>query len=95
MKERRLSIKLLVTSLFLIVGLSLTSCWSPSEEEIKALEETRAAALEAEKTLQDKKAEADDLQNQVDQKKAELERVKAEQEKVKNAVAERKAADSE
>lgn len=87
MKDRIISVKLLVISLFLIIGLSLSSCgWSPSEEEIQALEETRSAALAAEKTQQEKKAEADNLQSQVDQKKAELEKAKAELEKVKAAV---------
>jgi hypothetical protein len=87
MKDRTLSIKLLVISLFLILGLSLSSCgWKPSEEEIQALEETRSAALDAEKTQQEKKATADNLQTQVDQKKAELEKAKAEKEKVDAAV---------
>jgi len=90
MKEHKFSIKLLVISLFLIIGLSLTSCgWNPSEEEIQTLEETRSAALAAEKTQQEKKAEADDLQSQVDSKKAELEKVKAEKSKVDAAVTER------
>ncbi|KAA3611277.1 MAG: hypothetical protein D8M58_15010 [Calditrichaeota bacterium] len=96
MKEQTFSIKLLVISLFLILGLSLTSCgWKPSEEEIQKLEETRAAALSAEKTQQEKKAEADDLQSQVDSKKAELEKVKAEKAKVDAAVTERHSDDSE
>jgi hypothetical protein len=96
MKERTFSIKLLVISLFLIIGLSLTSCgFSPSEEQIQALEETRSAALDAEKTQQEKKAEADDLQSQVDSKKAELEKAKAEKAKVEAAVAERHSGDSE
>lgn len=74
----------------------MASCgWKASEEEIQTLEETRSAALAAEKTQQDKKAEADDLQRQVDAKKAELERVKAEKEKVTQALEARKADDSE
>lgn len=87
MKKRIMSLKLLVVSAMLILGLSLSSCgWKPSEEEIRTLEETRAAALDAEKAHQEKKAEADDLQRQVDQKKAELEKAKAEKEKVNAAV---------
>ena len=71
MKDRTISIKLLVISLFLIIGLSLSSCgWKPSEEEIQALEETRSAALDAEKTQQEKKAE-------LEKAKAELEKVNA------------------
>ncbi len=89
MKIFNLSLRRAVLSLFIIIGLSLTSCgWKPSEEEINTLEETRAAALAAEKTQQEKKAEADALQRQVDAKKAELERVKAEKEKVRKALAE-------
>ena len=58
MKKRTFSIKLLVLSVFLILAFSLTSCgWKPSEEEIQTLEETRSAALAAEKSHQDKKAE--------------------------------------
>jgi hypothetical protein len=87
MKKQIFSIKLLVISAILILGLSLNSCgWKPSEEEIQTLEETRSAALDAEKAYQDKKSEADDLQRQVDQKKAELEKVKAEKAKVDAAV---------
>ncbi|RMH61750.1 MAG: hypothetical protein D6677_11115 [Calditrichaeota bacterium] len=82
--------------LLLVLGLSLTSCgWKASEEEIQTLEETRAAALDAEKAYQDKKAEADDLQRQVDAKKAELKKAQAEKEKVSKAVEARKAADGE
>ena len=96
MKEHTFSIKLLVISIFLILGLSLTSCgWKPSDEEIQSLEETRSAALDAEKTQQEKKAVADDLQSQVDSKKAELEKVKAEKLKVDAAVTERQSDDSE
>ena len=96
MKERTFSIKLLVISLFLILGLSLSSCgWKPSEEEIQALEETRSAALDAEKAQQERKAEADNLQSQVDQKKAELEKVKSEKEKVNAAVDARHSEESE
>ncbi len=96
MKEQTFSIKLLVISVFLILGLSLTSCgWKPSEEEIQTLEETRSAALDAEKTQQEKKAEADDLQSQVESKKAELEKVNAEKAKVDAAVTERHSDDSE
>ena len=73
----------------------MASCgWKASEEEIQTLEETRSAALAAEKTQQDKKAEADDLQRQVDAKKAELDRVKAEKEKVSKALEARKTAES-
>lgn len=95
MKKHTFPIRLLLISIFLILGLSLTSCgWKPSEEEIQSLEETRTAALDAERTQQEKKAEADDLQNQVDSKKAELEKVITEKSKVEAAVTERHSDDS-
>ena len=81
--------------MFLFLGLSLSSCWSPSEEDKNNLIETRGAAEAAEKTLSDKKSEVNDLQNQVNAKKAELEKVKAEKEKVNSAVDARHSEDSE
>lgn len=61
----------------------LAGCtWHPGEEDIKALEETKTAALAAEKTLADKKAERKDLEAKLDAKKSELAKVKAEKEKV-------------
>ncbi len=96
MKKLSNSIRILGIGLVLIVGLSVSGCgWHADDEEIRTLEETRSAALDAEKTYQDKKAEADDLQRQVDVKKAELERAKAEKEKVTKAVEARKSADGE
>ncbi len=96
MKKLSNSFKILGIGLVLIAGLSVSSCgWHADEEEIRTLEETRSAALDAEKTYQDKKAEADDLQRQVDAKKAELQRVKAEKEKVTKAIEARKSADGE
>jgi len=96
MKDQSNSIKLLLVSIFLVLGLSLSSCsWKPSEEEIQTLEETRSATLDAEKAQQDKKAQADDLQSQVDAKKKELENVKAEKEKVTAGAEARKAETTE
>lgn len=86
MKKRNNTFKLFLISSFLFLGLSLTSCWSPSEEDKKVLIETRSAAEAAEKSLSDKKSQVNDLQNQVNAKKAELEKAKAEKEKVNAAV---------
>lgn len=95
MKKSTYTFKLFTIGLFLFLGLSLSSCWSPSDEDIRVLEETRKAALDAEKTLADKKSQANDLQSQVNAKKAELEKVKAEKEKVNTAVDARHSETSE
>jgi hypothetical protein len=61
----------------------LAGCtWHPGEEEIQALEETKTAALAAEKTCSDKKQERKDLEAKFEAKKAELAKVQAEKEKV-------------
>ena len=84
MKKFKKTISLMIIVLFAISMLSVTGCgWKPSEEDIKALEETKAAALAAEKTLEEKKAERMDLEKKVQAKKAELEKAKADKEKVK------------
>jgi len=81
------SFKLFLILLFGVSSLSITSCaWKPSEEEVKQLEETRAAALSAEQTLADKKAEKQELEAKVAAKKAELEKIKADKESVKQHV---------
>jgi len=72
-------------ALISVAMLSLTSCkWKPSEEQIKTLEETKAAALSAEETLQKKKAERQEWENKVAAKKAELEKLKKDKENVQN-----------
>ena len=78
-------LKILLVLLFGVATIS--SCgWKPSEQEIKQLEETKAAALSAEKTLADKKAERQELEAKVAAKKAELEKVKADKENVQKHV---------
>jgi len=80
--------KLLLNSLriFLSIGLLaglLASCTShPDEDQIRALEETKAAALSAEQALSQKKQESSDLEAKLEAKKAELEKVKKEKELV-------------
>ena len=54
----------------------------PDEDQIKALEETKAAALSAEQALVQKKQESSDLEAKLEAKKAELEKVKKEKELV-------------
>ena len=78
MKRFRKTLSLLIIVLFSVSMLTVTGCgWKPSEEDIKALEETKAAALAAEKTLEEKKAE--------------LEKAKADKEKVKMHVEEQQS----
>jgi len=73
--------------LFTISLFSLTSCgWKPSEEDIKKLEETKSAALSAEKTLADKKKEVKDLEAKVAAKKKDLEKLKSDKDKVMQSV---------
>jgi hypothetical protein len=89
MRKFKKTMCILMIVLFSISMLSITGCgWKASEEDIKALEETKDAALAAEKSLEDKKAERMDLEKKVAAKKAELEKVKADKEKVKAQVAE-------
>lgn len=84
MKKFRKTICLIIIVLFSISLLSVTGCgWKPSEEDIKALEETKSAALAAEKSQEEKKAERMDLEKKVNAKKAELAKIKADKEKVK------------
>jgi septal ring factor EnvC (AmiA/AmiB activator) len=88
--------KLMTVFAVLLVFVFLASCTShPNEEQIKAMEETKAAALSAEKTLADKKSESSALEAKVKEKQAELEKVKAEKEKVLQKIEAAKAAEAE
>jgi septal ring factor EnvC (AmiA/AmiB activator) len=73
--------------IFGVAMVTVTSCaWHPSEEEIKALEETKSATLSAEKSVADKKVERQELERKVAAKKAELEKVKADKASVQQHV---------
>ncbi len=80
---------MIMSALVLIFLIACTS--HPDEEQIQALEETKTAALAAEKTLAEKKQARKDLEAKLEAKKAELVKVKAEKEKVLQKV-EQKAA---
>ncbi len=81
------AIKVFLLILFGLSTITVTSCgWKPSEEDIKQLEETKSAALSAEKTLADKKAEKQELEAKLRAKKAELEKVKKDKENVQKHV---------
>jgi septal ring factor EnvC (AmiA/AmiB activator) len=89
--------KLLLNSLkvFLAIGLLaglLASCAShPDEDQIKALEETKAAALSAEQAVAQKKQDSSDLEAKLEAKKAELEKVKKEKELVLQRLEQKKS----
>jgi chromosome segregation ATPase len=78
-----------VLSWGLVAGFALslsiaTGCTKhPSEGQLRALEETKQAALSAEQTLEQKKREKSDLERQLEQKKRELQKAKDEKEAVK------------
>lgn len=55
----------------------------PNEEQIRAMEEARSAALAAEQKLADKRQECDQLESQLADKKKELDAVKQEREDIK------------
>jgi Flp pilus assembly protein TadB len=77
--------KIVMIGLASIAMLSLSSCkWKPSEEQIKTLEETKAAALSAEKTLAEKKAERQEWEKKVAAKKAELQKLQNDKQNVEN-----------
>jgi septal ring factor EnvC (AmiA/AmiB activator) len=90
--------KFLLHSLRIFVSIALfagilASCAShPDEDQIKALEETKAAALSAEQTLAQKRQERSDLEAKLQTKKAELEKVQKERELVLQRLEEKKSA---
>jgi septal ring factor EnvC (AmiA/AmiB activator) len=91
MKFLSRSLKIML-SVALFAGF-LASCAShPDEDQIKALEETKAAALSAEQTLAQKKQASSDLEAKLAAKKQELEKVKREKELVLQRLAEKNAA---
>ena len=65
---------LLIAAAFLSVGCTKYA----NKDQLKTLDDTQAAALAAEKALQDKKAERAELEKKVAQKEAELQAKKAE-----------------
>ena len=84
--------KVLVFLLVLLFIGTLFNCKGhPDEEQIQALEETKAAALAAEKSLADKQKERNELEATLAAKKKELEEVKMEKENVLQKLEAKKA----
>lgn len=78
---------LLVITIIVMLTFSfvLMSCSKhPSDEQLKALEETKKAALAAEDQLAAKKQEKANLERELAEKKQKLEEQKKEKEKVKS-----------
>lgn len=76
-------IAVLVVVAFVAASFGLTGCAKhPSPEQLKALDEAKAAALAAEKQKADKETERDDLMKQLQAKKQELEKARQEKAKV-------------
>ena len=78
-----------------LVGMSAilimaTSCgWSPTPDQIKTMEDTRAAALKAEDTKNQKLKELNDLKAKVEASKARKTAAEAELKKVQDELAKR------
>lgn len=78
----RRTLTLLVGILFIVGLLSMGCTRYAKEDQLKLLDDTEAAALAAEKTLQDKKAEKSGWEQKVTQKQKELDAKKAEKAEV-------------
>ncbi len=90
MKFLAKNLRLILSSLA-VIALLIGCTQHPDEEQIQKLEETKSAALSAEKKLSEKKKERSDLEAQLEAKKAELAKVKAEKERVKQKLEARNA----
>ena len=77
-----------VTAAMLLVLMAFTGCTKyANEQQLQALEETKAAAQAAEKALADCKSETGNLEGQLADKKQALEDMKKEQEAVSQRLA--------
>ncbi len=87
MKESKKGVALLLAASMALSLLLSTGCARhPNEEQIRVLEETRAAALAAEKQLEEKRQERMRLEKQLEEKKQMLEKAKKERDEVKQRV---------
>ena len=70
---------------FMFGTLTITGCTKyANEEELRALDDQKAAALAAEKKVQDMESEKSNLERELQSKKAELDKVKKEKEAVQD-----------
>jgi outer membrane murein-binding lipoprotein Lpp len=84
MSKLRKVVSMAVLLAFLVGSLGLTGCTKyANEEELKLLDETKAAALAAEEKVKDLDAEKANLDRELQAKKAEHEKVKREKELVR------------
>jgi len=78
----------IVTAAMLLVLMAFTGCTKyANEQQLQALEETKAAAQAAEQALDDCKGETASLEGQLAEKKQALEDMKKEQENVSQRLA--------
>jgi|SaaInl7_200m_RNA_FD_contig_81_188815_length_1321_multi_4_in_0_out_0_1 outer membrane murein-binding lipoprotein Lpp len=85
MTKFKKAVSLVALLAFLLGTMALTGCTKyANEDQLKVLDETKAAALAAEKKVQDLQAEKSTLERERDAKKAELEKVKREKAAVKS-----------
>jgi septation ring formation regulator EzrA len=77
-----------ITAVVLLILMAFTGCTKyANEQQLQALEETKAAAEAAEKALSDCKSETSSLEGQLAEKKQALEDMKKEQEAVSQRLA--------
>lgn len=77
-----------ITAAMLLILVAFNGCTKhANEQQLQALEETKAAALAAEKALADCKSETANLEGQLAEKKQALEDMKKEQETVSQRLA--------
>ncbi|NOX36185.1 MAG: hypothetical protein GXO78_01490 [Calditrichaeota bacterium] len=87
MKNSKKVVALLLSASMALSLLLSTGCARhPNEEQIRVLEETRAAALAAEKQLEEKRQERMKLEKQLEEKKQMLEKAKKERDEVKKRI---------
>ncbi len=87
MKNPKKFVSLILVAVFLFSLFVATGCSRhPNQEQIQKMEETRSAALAAEKKLAEVQKERQKLEQQVEAKKAELKKVQDEKAMVEEAL---------
>ncbi len=78
-----------VGGVFVLSLLAIGCTKHPSDQDLQTLNETRSAAEQADKTVQNLQKQKRDLQAELESKKDELARAKAEQARVKQTINEK------